>query len=52
MKLGSNNILVAVRVRPMLQRELSVLEMETVKILDGKMVVLLDPENEWSKDVK
>ena len=25
--------------------------MDTVKVLDSKMVVLLDPENEFSKDV-
>lgn len=50
-KAGSNNILVAVRVRPLSQKELSVIDLDTVKVLDSKIVVLLDPENEFSKDV-
>ena len=27
------------------------IDMETVRVLDGRVVVLLDPENEYSNDV-
>jgi kinesin family protein 18/19 len=39
-------------VRPLSPKELSIIELDTVKVLDSKMVVLLDPENEFSTDVK
>ena len=40
----SNNILVAVRVRPISTKEISVMETETVKVLNQKVIVLIDPE--------
>jgi kinesin family protein 18/19 len=43
MKKGSYNILVAVRCRPLSQRETELSNTETVKIMDNKIVVLLDP---------
>ncbi|CAD8173830.1 unnamed protein product [Paramecium octaurelia] len=46
LKNGSSNILVAIRVRPLNQKERSVSEFETIRILDGKMIVLMDPESE------
>ena len=43
MKRGSYNILVAVRCRPLNKREKELSNSETVKIMDDKMVILLDP---------
>ena len=43
MKRGSYNILVAVRCRPLNKREKELSNTETVKIMDDKMVILLDP---------
>lgn len=63
MKHGSNNILVkinhkllfiykkvAVRMRPLNSRELIVSDFETVRILDKKLVILLDPGNEFEPE--
>ena len=58
MKKGASNIMVAVRLRPLWQQELSRNEFSIVKILDGKLVVLHDPmdahkhkvENELGKN--
>ena len=46
-----NNILVAVRVRPISQREQQVLDFETVRIVDSKMVLLMEPGQEYNTDV-
>jgi hypothetical protein len=35
---------VAVRVRPMNDKERTVSEFETIRVLDGKVLVLVDPE--------
>ncbi|CAD8097559.1 unnamed protein product [Paramecium sonneborni] len=51
LKNGSSNILVAIRVRPLNQKERSVSEFETIRILDGKMIVLMDPESEREDDL-
>jgi len=32
------------------QKELSISNFETLKIIDGKVVVLLDPQNEFESD--
>lgn len=40
---GESNILVAVRLRPMLKKEIEAEYKDIVRILDKKMVVLLDP---------
>jgi kinesin family protein 18/19 len=47
MKSGANTILVAVRTRPLNSKEMNISNFETLKILDGKLVVLLDPMNEF-----
>ena len=43
MKKGSYNILVCVRCRPLSNLELQISNYETIKIMDNKMVVLMDP---------
>ena len=43
MKKGSYNILVCVRCRPLSQLELQISNYETIKIMENKMVVLMDP---------
>jgi kinesin family protein 18/19 len=43
----SNNILVAIRVRPLNSKELAISNFETIKIVDQKIAVLLDPANEF-----
>lgn len=40
----------AVRVRPLNNKELSQSEFETIRVLDQKMIVLLDPGNEFESD--
>jgi len=47
LKSGSNNILVAVRVRPLSSKEQTISNYETIRVLDGKVVVLLDPSNQF-----
>jgi len=47
LKNGSSNILVAVRVRPLNSKELTFSNYETLKVLDNKVVVLLDPQNQF-----
>ncbi|CAD8105985.1 unnamed protein product [Paramecium sonneborni] len=51
LKNGVSNILVAIRVRPLSQKERSLSEFETIRILDNKMIVLLDPEQEREDDL-
>ncbi|CAD8091684.1 unnamed protein product [Paramecium primaurelia] len=51
LKNGVSNILVAIRVRPLSQKEKSLSEFETIKILDNKMIVLMDPEQERDEDL-
>ena len=43
MKKGESNILVAVRLRPMLMKEIEGGQFNLVKMLDEKVVVLQDP---------
>lgn len=50
MKGGVNNILVAVRSRPISQKEKAVSDFETLRVLDKKVVVLLDPGNNFEKE--
>ncbi|EAS04332.2 kinesin motor catalytic domain protein (macronuclear) [Tetrahymena thermophila SB210] len=50
MKTGQNNIMVVVRTRPLNQRELTKSDYETLKILDNRVVVLLDPGYEMNQD--
>ena len=45
MSKGQSNIMVAVRLRPMLQKEISSGQFGLVKILDEKVVVLQDPQD-------
>jgi kinesin family protein 18/19 len=47
LKSAQNNILVAVRARPINAREESISNFETIRILDGKIVVALDPQNQF-----
>lgn len=42
---------VAIRVRPLNLKERSISEFETIRILDGKMIILMDPESERDDDV-
>ncbi|CAD8097370.1 unnamed protein product [Paramecium primaurelia] len=51
LKNGVSNILVAIRVRPLSQKERSLSEFETIRILDNKMIVLMDPESEREDDL-
>ncbi|CAD8201892.1 unnamed protein product [Paramecium octaurelia] len=51
LKNGVSNILVAIRVRPLSQKERSLSEFETIRILDNKMIVLMDPEQEREEDL-
>ncbi|CAK60116.1 unnamed protein product (macronuclear) [Paramecium tetraurelia] len=51
LKNGVSNILVAIRVRPLSQKERSQSEFETIRILDNKMIVLLDPDSEREDDL-
>ncbi len=44
------NIKVAVRVRPLNSKELTVSDFDTVRILDQKLVILLDPGNEFEPE--
>ena len=41
---------VAVRMRPLNSKELTVSDFETVRILDNKLVILLDPGNEFEPE--
>jgi len=41
---------VAVRCRPLNSKELTVSDFETVRILDQKLVILLDPGNEFEPE--
>ena len=50
MKGGLNSILVAIRVRPLNSKELSISNFETINILDQKLVVLMDPQNEFERE--
>ena len=50
MKIGVNTILVAVRVRPLNSRELAVSNFETIKVMDQKVICLLDPQNEFEPE--
>jgi len=43
LKKGTYNIMVAVRCRPLWNKERDFSEFEIVKILDKKMVILMDP---------
>ena len=43
MKKGQNNILVAIRCRPLSFREKNISNIETIKVLDEKIVILMDP---------
>ena len=43
MKKGTFNILVAVRCRPLNQKEKEISDIEIVKVLDKNMLVLIDP---------
>jgi len=43
LKQGQNNILVAVRSRPLNQRELHISNFDTIRVLDDKIICLLDP---------
>ena len=53
MKTRVNTILVAIRVRPLNTRELTVSNFDTIKVMDQKVICLLDPQNEFeSQDVK
>ena len=45
MKKGESNILVAIRLRPMLEKEITEGRFNLVKILDEKVVVLQDPKD-------
>lgn len=45
MKKGESNILVALRLRPLLPREIMEGQFNLVKILDEKIVVLHDPKD-------
>lgn len=45
LKSGQNNILVAVRVRPLNDKEKTISEFQTIKILDEHLMILMDPEN-------
>jgi len=47
LKSGQNNILVAVRVRPLSSKEVGYSNFETLKVIDGKCVLLLDPANQF-----
>ena len=52
MKKGSNNILVCVRCRPLSLVEKQLSSNETIRIMDGKLVVLIDPiEYNGHKDI-
>ena len=43
MKKGQSNILVAVRLRPMLMKEIEQGQFNLIKMLDDKVVILQDP---------
>ena len=43
MSSGHNNILVALRVRPLLRKEMENGSRNIIRVLDGKVVVILDP---------
>src|SRR5688572_20992828 len=43
MNSGQSNVLVAVRVRPLLRKEVENGSRDIIKVMDGKMVVVLDP---------
>ena len=45
MKKGESNIMVAVRLRPLISREISEGQFNLIKILDDKVVVLQDPQD-------
>ena len=45
MKRGESNILVALRLRPLLSKEIAAGEFNLVKILDEKVVLLQDPKD-------
>ncbi|KAL4486672.1 hypothetical protein ABPG72_022147 [Tetrahymena utriculariae] len=50
LKNGQNNILVAIRCRPLNQREIERSEYEAVRILDERVVVLIDPYYESNQN--
>ncbi|KAL4449059.1 hypothetical protein ABPG74_021051 [Tetrahymena malaccensis] len=50
LKNGQNNILVAIRCRPLNQREIERSEYEVVRILDERVVVLIDPYYEQNQN--
>ncbi|EAR82018.2 kinesin motor catalytic domain protein (macronuclear) [Tetrahymena thermophila SB210] len=50
LKNGQNNILVAIRCRPLNQREIEKSEYEVVRILDERVVVLIDPYYESNQN--
>ncbi|EGR28601.1 kinesin motor domain protein [Ichthyophthirius multifiliis] len=50
LKSGLNNILVAIRVRPLNQKELEKSDFEVVRILDQRLVVLIDPGYEFNQN--
>ena len=43
MKKGTYNILVAIRARPLSQKEIENNEKEIIRVLDKKLLILLDP---------
>ena len=47
---ASTNIYVAVRLRPLSQKEKYISTFETAKVLNDKYVVLLDPQYEMAPD--
>lgn len=51
MKKGTSSILVVVRVRPLNARERSFSAFETTRVLDGKLIALVDPGDEDINDV-
>lgn len=47
---GGSNIFVAVRVRPINDKETYISSFETAKVMDQNMVLLLDPQYEMAPD--
>lgn len=45
LKKGESNILVAIRLRPMLMKEIEQGQFNLVKMLDDKVVILQDPQD-------
>lgn len=49
-KTGGSNIFVAVRVRPVNEKERYISNFETAKVIDDQIVLLLDPQYEMAPE--